>query len=449
MNQKIILLCVILASLSINVFSQDTLKLDIANAVALTLQESKILKISESKIEAAKARLGEAKFNQYPSLNLGGTYLRLISPTINVKSTPPEGQDPGNGGMLGNGTPDISQAVYGSVNVTQPLFSGLKLRHMVTTASFLEKAAVLNKDNTTDDVILNSLELYFTLFKLHQTRKVLVENLNQVKKQVYNFTNLVNNGILTRNDLLKIQLQQSNIELNLLNVDNQISSANYQYNILLGIDENTVITMDTLIIKTPRTFLPSFQDYTTKAFAQRKDLAASEMYKRAAGEQLKVAKGNYYPSIALTGGYISADIPNFISITNALNFGLGFKYSITEIFNTTNKIRGAKASVTEAEMNSELLTDNIKTELYRQYNNYQTELKRLETLEVATELADENYKSTLNNYKNQLSILTDVLEAQVNAIKARVDLINAQADIQLSFYQLEKASGNLESNFTK
>jgi len=448
MKRKIIVFCALLIPLSAKVFSQDTLKLDITKAVELTLTESKVLKISESKIEAAKARLGEAKFNMYPSLSLGGTYMRLISPTIEMKTKPSEGQDPGSGGLLGNGIPDISQVAFGSVNISQPLFAGLKLRHMVTTASFLEKAAVLNKDCTTDDVILNSIDLYFTLFKLQQTRKVLVENLIQVKKQVNNFTNLVNNGILTKNDLLKIQLQQANIELNLLNVDNQINSANYQYNILLGLDENTVIAFDTLIVVTPRTFLPSYQDYVTKAFAQRKDLAASEMYKRATGEQLKVAKGNYYPSLALTGGYISADIPRFISITNALNVGLGFKYSITEIFNTTNKVRGAKASQTEAEMNGEILSDNIKTELFREYNNYQTELKRLEMLEVATSLAEENYKSTLNNYKNQLSILTDVLEAQVNAIKARVDQINAQADLQLTYYQLEKASGNLESNFS-
>ncbi len=451
MNIKIIILFTLLLSLFFRVFAQDTLNLDIKKAVELTLIESKTLKISESKIEAAKARLGEAKFNQYPSLSLGGTYMRLNTPNINAKSNSSGGQDPGNGGEGGlfpNGTPDITQVAFGSVNISQPVFAGFKLRHAVTNASYLEKAAVLNADYTTDEVILNSINLYFTLFKLQQTKRVLIENLNQAKKQVAIFTNLLKNGILTKNDLLKVQLQQSYIELNLLEVDNQINSANFQYDLLLGLDESTVIAIDTTIILIPRTFLPSYQDYSTKAFAQRKDLASAEMYNRAAGEQLKIARGNYYPSLAITGGYISADIPNFLSITNALNIGVGFKYSITEIFNTTNKIKGAKASQVEAEMHSEMLSDNIRTELFREYSNYQTALKRIETLEVATALADENYKSTLNNYKNQLSILTDVLEAQVNAIKARVDQINAQADLQLSYYQLEKASGNLESNFS-
>ena len=59
----------------------------------------------------------------------------------------------------------------------------------------------------------------------------------------------------------------------------------------------------------------------------RKDLQHSIIREKAANLGTKVAKAENLPSLAITGGYVAADIQDFVTITNAINIGLGVSYN--------------------------------------------------------------------------------------------------------------------------
>jgi hypothetical protein len=59
----------------------------------------------------------------------------------------------------------------------------------------------------------------------------------------------------------------------------------------------------------------------------------------------------------LTGGYIAADIPNFITITNAVTFGVGLSYNVSSLWKTTAHVTEAKAKLAEVQANEEELYD--------------------------------------------------------------------------------------------
>ena len=73
------------------------------------------------------------------------------------------------------------------------------------------------------------------------------------------------------------------------------------------------------------------------------------------------------PAIQLTGGYVAADIPHVLSVTNALNLGLGVSYNIGSLWKTKSKIRQAEARVRQISLSESLLDDQVRLQVSRNY----------------------------------------------------------------------------------
>ena len=58
--------------------------------------------------------------------------------------------------------------------------------------------------------------------------------------------------------------------------------------------------------------LKNLEDYEELALQNRKDILAFSFRKQAATTGIAAAKSEMLPSVALTGGYIAADIPHFL-----------------------------------------------------------------------------------------------------------------------------------------
>jgi hypothetical protein len=46
---------------------------------------------------------------------------------------------------------------------------------------------------------------------------------------------------------------------------------------------------------------------------------------------IKIAKGAYYPAIAIIGGYTALDLSNVTTVQNAMNIGVGISYDLSAI----------------------------------------------------------------------------------------------------------------------
>ncbi|UII28388.1 TolC family protein [Fulvivirga maritima] len=435
-------LIALMGFLTFTLYAQDEQHLNLKQAVELGLENSKSLKIAYASVKEAEAQYSESKMDQYPELSISGAHMRVNTPTI---ETHLGGEGQGEGATA---TPDVSSLTYGMADLTQPLFSGFRLRNAVKMSDYLKKASELDAENEKEEVVFNVISAYYSFYKLLSTQKLVQESLHEAEERVRLFTSLEANGVITRNDLLKAQLQQSNMELNLLEVNNNIDVANYNLGILLGLPDATVIKIDTTeISKLSANSVNEISYYMEQAGGQRNDLEASKNRELAATNSIKIAKGSYYPSLALTAGYVDAHIPNVATITNAVNVGLGLQYNLSNLYKGRHQVQEAQARADQASIMADMQWDNVRREIYRDYANYQNELKKLQTLEVASSQATENYRITNNSYENSVALLTDVLEAQVQQLQAQVNETHAKADATISYYQLAKDSGILSEEF--
>ena len=419
-------------------FAQETKMLTLDEAVNLGIQNSKSLKIDAAKIEEATANYVNAKNHKLPDFNVSASALALTNATVDLKMVK-ESED-GGGGM-----PKANTAMYGSANLSFPIYAGGKIKYGIKSAEYLVEASKLSVENDKTEIAYNVAEAYNNLYKANQTIKVLNENLKASQERDKNFLNMENNGVIARNDRLKANLQTSNIELQLLDAENNYNIANINMDLLLGLPETTIIEVD------PAYTTENLQEenvsyYLEQAFQNRKDVQALDYQKKAAELGTKAAKAENLPTIALTAGYIAADIPKILSVYNAANIGVGIQYNIGNLWKKNSSLMNAKAQINKLNATNELLDDQIKLEENRDFQNYLLAKRKIEVYEKAVDQANENYRITKNKYENGLETITNFLEADAAQISANVNAANAKADAALAYKKLLQTTGILTSD---
>lgn len=417
--------------------AQDKKTLTLNEAIDLSIKNSKQLKLNHAKIDEAIASTKEARERRLPDANISGSYLRVNKPDINLKS------NSGGSDSTGGSSPvSVNQVLYGMANVSFNIYSGLKVKYGIESAKYLEEAVKLDGENDKQAIILNTIAAYINLYKATAAAKLVEENLTQSRQRDTDFANLEKNGLLARNDLLKAQLATSNFELALVDAQNSIQYATVNMDLMLGLPETTKLTLDSASI-THSEEIKTIEEYEQLASQSRNDIKALDYRHKAANSAVNIAKGDYYPSIGLTGGYVAADIPNFLTVTNAVNVGIGVKYSLSSLWKTNAKVQQAKAREQQIEANAEMLTDQIHLAINKAYQDYLSQKKKIEVYNKAVEQATENYRINKNKYNNNLLTLTDLLDADVAQLQARLNLTFAKADLMLAYETLLQKAGLL------
>ena len=431
--------------IGISVKAQDTRPLTLQEAITLSLKNSHKLKASSARIEQATADVQQALDNRLPNASVSGSYLRLAHPNLNLKTKALSGGS--DTSSHNSAFPSVNQAMYGSANISYPLFTGGKIKYGIESAKYLQQATILDEANDKEAIILNTINAYINLYKAGATVNVVKENLNQSQTRDSVFSRLEQNGLLARNDLLKAELQTSNISLSLLDAENNKRMATINMDLLLGLPEHTILLTDSTSFENITT-LKTIGDYEQMAIQNRKDIQALTFRQKAAHAAIDIAKADKLPSIALTGGYIAANIPKVLSITNAINIGVGVKYDIASIWKNKAKTQQAYAREKEIMATEAQLDDDVRLQVNRDFENYLLTVKKIEVYKKAVLQSQENYRITKNKYDNALVNTTDLLDANVLLLQSKINLAVAKADVYLAYNKLLQTTGTLSSSTT-
>lgn len=427
--------------------AQSTRNITLEEAVKLGLDNSKQLKLSQARINEATAVLHESKERRLPDLKVSGSYLRVNQPNVDLKIKMGSQQSSEQTGNTTTSSPTVNQAMYAMANLSLPIFSGFRIQNGIESARYLEQASKLDAEQDREEVIENTIAAYSNLYKARAAVNIVKENLRQSQQRVADFSNLEKNGLLARNDLLKAQLQQSNIELSLLDAENNWKITYINMNLLLGLPENTELVPDSNAFASTID-LSTFDQWEMKALQNRKDAAALELRKKAAMSGVKAAKGEYYPSLALSGGYIGLHVPNILTVTNAVNAGVGVSYSPSSIWKTGSKVAQAKARLQQTVINQDLLNDGIRLQIAQAYQNYLLTQKKIDVYAKAVEQSEENYRIVKNKYDNSLATTTDLLDADVAQLQAQLNFAFAKADATVAYNKLQQTAGIINNNYS-
>lgn len=418
----------------ISVHAQEKKTITLEEAIQLSVTQSTEAKLADTKAATKEFEMLTVKNKQYPDVKINGQFQRLTNADVDFKL--------GNASQ-GGASPKVNQLLLGNAMATVPLFAGFKVQNSIKASQSLFEAEKFNAANTKEQLALETVKLYVALYKAQESEKLIQENIKRAEQRVTDFKAMEQNGIIARNDLLKAQLQVSNYQIALEEAKKNSNIVNFQLVTLLKLPEGTQLYPDsTAFGKTTATSLST-------DISERNDLQSIQSQQKAAETNVKIAKGNYYPALNLMGGYIAFDLQNVVTVTNAMNFGVGLSYDVTSIFKNGKEVKAAKSKAKEAEQSLEIMTDQAKIQMQQANENYVLAQKQNKVYQEAVAQASENFRIVKDKYDNGLSDTNDLLDADVQQLQSKINEAYSKADIVQKYYEVLAASGKLTSSSTK
>jgi outer membrane protein len=435
MIPKSIKILLLTALLPVTLFAQQVKELSIAQALELGLANSKNLKLSQNKIDKAVAELAVVKDNALPTANASFMYNHAEIPT--------------NTFSIGENTlhlPNRADAFVGTVAVQELVYGGGKLKYAKESTKLLADVARLDAEKDSEEISYAIINTYYALYKVLQSKKVVAQNLESIAAQIKQAQRFFEQGIVTKNDVLRFQLQQANVTLTQLDIENSRKIINYNLNILLGLADDTEVKINEFneTLKTPS----SLGDYIGQAMVNRQELKQLDGQNKVADYNIKTLKANTLPTVGVGANlYYINPSGSFVPPTNQyllpVTVGATVSWNIASLWNNRNKISEAKISQKAITLQKDILSDQVKTDINKNYQNYQLAINRINVLETSIAQATENDRLLASKYKNNVASVTDRIDAETLLYQAKINLEIAKADAGLAYYTLLKSTGKI------
>ena len=401
----------------------------------LTKENHPNLKVSITDIAIAKQDVEVAKNAQLPTLNaaLQGYYLgdaHIIDKDFSNSTR-------------------VDMPHFGntfSIDASQLIWKGGMVKNGIKAQSLKEELTELNYQSNEQSIKLLVLGYYLDLYQLLNQKSVYQQNIQLAEQRLQNINKFYNQGMVTRNDVIRGELQLSNLKLALQVVENNRQILNKQLTTALGLSENTQIVPDeTILSNVPKALL--MEDY--RAFAQNHPTIlmtkkAVDIYETSE----KITRAEMMPSLSAFAGNqlarpITTSTPALDMYTNGWSAGLSLNFNIDALYKTPKKIKQVRFEKDKAIAQANEAEQMIDVAVNAAYIKYNEAVTQNNTLETNKELSDENYRIMNSKYNNQLAILLDLIDASNQKLDAELQFANSEISIVYAYYKLLKESGNL------
>ncbi len=406
--------------------------LTLEESLKIGLKSSKEIKLSESAVTSADAKLTEISSNLYPQLSVGFNYNHLSEVPVQFSS------------LIFSATGGAIDALYANATIEQPLFTGLKLLSLRNAAEYGKKAALVQNSRTINEKAFTIHMSFWNLYRTEKLVKVLKENIAGLEKHLKDTEMFFQNGLVTKNDLLKLEVRVSETRTQLIETENafEIARAIYNKNLGFSLSQKTEISVE------------NFEDNLTEygysqileeAINSRSELVSNKYQSLAAEEKITAAKSTWFPQIGAFGSfnYLKVDGTQLLKSdwTNFWMVGVNVKWNIWDWWKTSSVAEQAKQQYNQVQLYSQILKENIEIEVYKNHLQLQSEASKVKVSKLRVESAEENYRIINDKYETQLVTSTELIDADSELLNAKTKLITSYINYKIAKVYLEKSIG--------
>ena len=333
------------------------------------------------------------------------------------------------------------------IGAVQPLYEGGRIQNGIKKSELEKEISQLSLEKDKSELKLWLIGKYLDLFNLYKKRDVYALSIEEAKKRVHDVEKMKGEGIITTNDVLRSRLLLTNYNLTYKEIENDIIIVSQQLDIVLGMDETTVLQPDSTFLTSYVELKPE-NEYVNQAYLQHPDLKIAQTNISLAQNAFQLLKADYLPTFSLEAGTaMTRPIPYLVPVEDfyfySWGVSLNMSYNLSSLFDKKHNSNAAKQQIQLQGLYQEQQKQTIRTEIKAAYLKHQEAEDRIGALQESLTQSRENYRIEKNKYFNQLTILTDLLDATSTQLNVELQLTAAKTNAIYTYYQLLKASGNL------
>ena len=352
---------------------------------------------------------------------------------------------------------DTRNLAGATVMLTQPLYMGGKIRAYDKITRLAEQAAGEKTTLEEQDLLVSVDEAYWRIVALESKKQLAESFLTTVKKLDGDVDKLIAEGMTTKADGLSVKVKVNEAEVAVIQVENGLMLSRMALAQLCGLplDANFTLEDETNQISAdgaqhlsaslqPNADVPFAVE---TALAHRPELRALEIAAQVKREQVKVARSEYMPNLALTAGYLVSN-PNIYNgfqkkFGGMWTVGVMLKVPIITWGDRFYKVKQAKVEAQIAQTQAEEVREKITLQVNQNRQKLQEAQRRLVTAMRSQEQADENLRMANLGMKEGVIPVSNVLQAQTAWLSSHSTLVDAEIDVRLADLYLMRALGTL------
>lgn len=411
-------------------------KLALMDAIKLALQYNRDIQTAVENTSYAHGRILQAYGGVVPTATLNGTYNRIDKVAeIDI------GGNKLTAGSLNNYTFNL--------HIEQPIFNG-------SAAAGLRAAKLYNAltdkqvDNTTQSVVFGVDQSYYQLLLLQKTYQVNQQYLQVSKASLKDVQNKAKYGTATHFNVLRAEVDVANAQTQMIKSQNDLEQAQAAFFKLLGVSQNSEITLEDSLNYKPMNVNES--NMVNTALHNNPLLASSLLTVRLNEQNVLASYSRYFPTVSafLNQNY---QYPNphgsFFNPGNYLKYGYAWNAGITLKWSIFDLSREGTVVQDKSELRQQKISylDTREQILYN-VRSAVLALKNAERAVNAQKLTVQQAQEGLR--LAQVGLQNGTLD-QVSVLDSRQALRQAELSYYSSIYnhkvarlQLMKATGQLK-----
>lgn len=334
-----------------------------------------------------------------------------------------------------------------SLNISQPVFTGGAVTSAIELAELKSTAARFATDLQRNNIRFQLTGFYLDIYKYNNLRAVVEGNITAAQKVLLEMRARYEQGTALQNDITRYELLVSNLELQLIRINNTIGILNTNLVTTAGLPEGTVIVPDSTILvrSLPKEGASWWQ---TEAEANSPSLSLARSSVEISRKAESLVRSERLPKIGLQAGW-SIDGPILVEvppINRNLSYwyvGIGVSYNISSLYKSNKSLARSRMATQRAVEELDVARENLSLAVNADYVRYLEAYEELNTQQKSVELAERNYRTTSTRYSADMALITDMLDAANSKLDAEQRLVNARINIIYYYYKLLFTTGKI------
>jgi outer membrane protein len=382
---------------------------------------------AENDLEMAKHDKKEAFTKYFPNISAVGSGFIANEPLVQMQMSPEAKMEMLKDGMLGG------------ISATMPLFTGGQIVNGNKLAELGVNMKALQKKQTDDEVRLEVERYFWQIVMLKEKLKTISLVEKQLERLETDVQASVDAGIVTRNDLLQVQLKKNDVLSGKIQIENSLNVSLSLLGQYIGAKSDSIdvaFVVEEHLSESPQTLFCNHTDAverTNEYGLLKQNLQASKL-------QYKMAVGKNLPTVAIGGGLV---YDNFV-MGQDQSFYMGFvtvSVPLSGWWGGTHSIKKHKLQVKNAE---NLLNDNSEMLVIRMQNVWNTlndSYRKAEIALLSVEQSSENLRLNMDYYSAGTATMSELLDAQTLYQQSRDKYVEAYTNYELSKREYLQATG--------
>jgi outer membrane protein len=422
-----------------SVHGQQATVISLSDALKIAKENNKIIQKSQIQQRISEKEIAETKNLRLPEVNFSAMYSRLSDLTEYE------------GGFFSDKhtyTPEPGTVIYDAVTkFDMPLYAGNRINNAIKKSKQENEIAKIKVEKTTNDIQLQLTATFLGIYKMMELQKIIEESIKEEQERLKEVQTFKAFGTVTKNEVLRAELQLSDRELHSLTNKKNIKIALQELKTMLQLPEETEIDISTasLLDIAP---LKDYDFYFNETL-QNEEMRIASREVDVKKTALKIVKGNYYPKVSFFGNY-NLKYPDYMLFTMDRPYlytigqiGVEATYNLSGLYKNKAKVQLANLKVDLQKNEAELVKNEMVDRVFRNHTQYLEIRDKFRVTDKALDLANENYRIVKVKYLNQLVLITEMVDADNALLQAKFNKVSTRIDGVMKHYELLHTAGLL------